>query len=301
MVVLCTTDCVPKLECPRDSRAALREVKAVSALYSLSHVHDQNARKRTRPSVRAPGGSGWRGCVSSGRGDSGSLRTHLAMTAWSEVTVAVLGGSAAAAIAARTTAALATLTANRFSVDDGEARPLPPLWAQLLCGHTTGSLSSTLRAMLWLNCASVTLDLLSLAFTADFERLTMDDISTIFNTCGCATLSPTTLPPLPVCSITRPSQAKVHVTALAALLHLLPRRSARLYSLLLLASSALAALYVVSLSCEMRNAMEQEARWLWLGLAGTDVFCLVMWLQIAYFVRLLIRQWSGSGTLLSDR
>ena len=32
MVVLCTTDCVPKLECPRDSRAALREVKAVSAL-----------------------------------------------------------------------------------------------------------------------------------------------------------------------------------------------------------------------------------------------------------------------------
>jgi len=88
---------------------------------------------------------------------------------------------------------------------------------------------------------------------------------------------------------------------LAALLHLLPRRSARLYSLLLLASSALAALYVVSLSCELRNAMEQEARWLWLGLAGTDVFCLVMWLQIAYFVRLLIRQWSGSGTLLSDR
>ena len=107
--------------------------------------------------VRAPGGSGWRGCVSSGRGDSGSLRTHLAMTAWSEVTVAVLGGSAAAAIAARTTAALATLTANRFSVDDGEARPLPPLWAQLLCGH--------------------------------------------------ATLSPTSSPPLPVCSITRPSQA----------------------------------------------------------------------------------------------
>ena len=82
---------------------------------------------------------------------------------------------------------------------------------------------------------------------------------------------------------------------------MLPRRSARLYSLLLLASSALAALYVVSLSCEMRNAMEQGARWLWLGLAGTDVFCLVMWLQIAYFVRLLIRQWSGSGTLLSDR
>merc|ERR1712086_290760 len=32
MVVLCTTDCIPKLECPRDSRAALREVKAVSAL-----------------------------------------------------------------------------------------------------------------------------------------------------------------------------------------------------------------------------------------------------------------------------
>jgi len=32
MVVLCTTDCVPKFECPRDSRAALREVKAVSAL-----------------------------------------------------------------------------------------------------------------------------------------------------------------------------------------------------------------------------------------------------------------------------
>ena len=32
MVVLCTTVCVPKLECPRDGRAALREVKAVSAL-----------------------------------------------------------------------------------------------------------------------------------------------------------------------------------------------------------------------------------------------------------------------------
>ena len=35
MVVLCTTDCVPKLECPRDSRAALREVKTVSALTSI--------------------------------------------------------------------------------------------------------------------------------------------------------------------------------------------------------------------------------------------------------------------------
>ena len=146
-----------------------------------------------------------------------------------------------------------------------------PQWARVLCGHT-GELSANCRTILWTNLATVGLDLVFVLLTAVLDTLTKEDFSTLVN-------------------------VVLAVPILLALIYYLPRRNLIVYSLARGASGGMAALYVISLAFEIRAAVVKAWHELWIGIAITDALCLIMWLQIMYYVRLLVKQWQVDSLL----
>ena len=55
--------------------------------------------------------------------------------------------------------------------------------------------------------------------------------------------------------------------------------------------------FVISLAFEIRAAVVKARHELWIGIAITDALCLIMWLQIMYYVRLLVKQWQVDSLL----
>ena len=128
----------------------------------------------------------------------------------------------------------------------------PPRWARILCGHD-GLLSANCRTILWTNLATVGLDLAFVVLTAMLDTPTKEDATSLVN-------------------------VVLAVPMLLALLYYLPRRSIGAFSLARGASVGMAVLYAISLTWEIRAALVKARHELWIGIAITDAFCLVMWL-----------------------